>query len=129
MIDLVKHSDGTIKVVVKCLKRAAIVQWAEGPFLAAAIAPIEETRGKGEEVLALSRAVAEKIRKLRAMKRVPLPYDLWTDPAEEPGVLADAVAAHLSGTIEQKQEILEAADVVTRLQKVLALMQSDKQPA
>jgi ATP-dependent Lon protease len=48
---------------------------------------------------------------------------------QEPGLLADAVAAHLRGKIEQKQEILEVADVITRLQRVLALMQADQQAA
>ena len=119
-----------LTVLAKCLKRAAIVQWAEGLFLAAAIAPIEETRGKDEEAVALSRTVIEK---LRAMKGFPFRhsegYDLWTGPPEEPGDLADAVAARLSGTIEQKQEILEAADVITRLQKILALIQTGKEAA
>jgi ATP-dependent Lon protease len=130
VIDVLNRHDRGLTVLAKCLKRAAIMQWAEGPFLAAAIAPIEETRGKDEEAVALSRTVIEK---LRAMKGFPFQYsegyDLWTGPPEEPGDLADAVAARLSGTIEQKQEILEAADVITRLQKILTLIQTGKQAA
>ena len=131
VINVVKRGDGTLKVLAKCLKRAAIVQWAEGPFLTATIAPIEETRGKDEEAVALSRTVIERLRaKGKNPFMYPFGYDrLWHGHSEEPSALADATAARLSGTIAQKQEILEAADVVTRLQKILALMQADEQAA
>jgi ATP-dependent Lon protease len=125
VIELVKLADGTPKVLVQCLKRAAIVQWAEGPFLAAAVGPIEETRGNDEEALALSRAVREKLEAHRMIDLLHGIYGRLSD-IEKPGLLADAVAAHLPLKIEQKQEILEAADVITRLQKVLALMQTDQ---
>jgi ATP-dependent Lon protease len=128
VIDLVKLDDGTLKVLAKCLKRAAIMQWAEGPFLAAAVSPIEETRGNDEEALALSRAVREKLKAHRKTDILSSAHDHLSD-IEEPGLLADAVASHIIGKIEQKQEILEAADVITRLQKVLALMQTDQQAA
>ena len=132
-----RRRDGKLAVSAKSLKRATIVQWAEGRFLAATIAPIEETRGKDEEAVALWRTVIETLR-ARGMSPstagdVKLSrkgsWDLWGGPPEEPGDLADAVAARLSGTIEQKQEILEAADVITRLQKLLALIQTGKEAA
>jgi uncharacterized protein len=128
--------DGNLRAVAKCLKRAAIVRWTEGPFLTATIAPIEGTRDKDEEAVALSRTLIEK---LRARGKFPFMYPrgydcLWHGPSDEPGVLADAVVGRLwgdilCGTIEQKQEILEAADVVTRLQRILALIQADEQAA
>jgi uncharacterized protein len=125
-----RRGDGTLTVDAKCLKRAAVVQWAEGPFLAAAITPIEETRSKDEEAVALSRTVIEEVRAMKGFPfRYPEGYDLWTGPPAEPGDLADAVAARLSGTIAQTQEILEAADVITRLQKILALIETCKQAA
>jgi ATP-dependent Lon protease len=107
------------------------VQWAEGPYLAAAVSPIEETRGNDEEALALSRAVREKLKAHRKIDILSSPTDRLSDieEIEEPDLLADVVASHLRGKIEQKQEILEAADVITRLQKVLALMQTDQQAA
>jgi uncharacterized protein len=131
VLHVASRGDGTLSVVAKCLKRAAITQWAEGPFLTATIVPIEETRGKDEEAVALSRTVIERLRaKGKNPFMYPFGYDrLWHGPSEEPSALADAVAARVSGTIEQKQEILEATDVVTRLQKILALMQIDKQAA
>jgi ATP-dependent Lon protease len=66
--------------------------------------------------LALARAVRAKLMAHRKIGILSSLYDRLSD-IEEPGLLADAVAAHLRGKIEQKQEILEAADVITRLQK------------
>jgi ATP-dependent Lon protease len=128
VLDLINLGDGTVKLLVRAVKRAAIVHLIEAPFLTAEVAPIDELHGKDEEALALSRAVREKLKAHRKIDILSSPYDRLLD-IEEPGPLADAIASHLSGKIEQKQEILEAADVITRLQKVLALMQTDQQAA
>ena len=45
---------------------------------------------------------------------------------EEPGALADAIAPLLPVSIEQKQQLLETADVVARLEAILNLMKSSK---
>jgi ATP-dependent Lon protease len=128
VVDHINLGDGTVKLLVRAVKRAAIVHLIESPFLAAEVAPIEELHGKDEEALALLRAVREKLKAHRKIDILSSPYDRLLD-IEEPGVLADAVTPFLSGGIAQKQEILEAADVITRLQKVLALMQADQQAA
>ncbi len=48
---------------------------------------------------------------------------------DEPSLLADAIAPLLPCEISQKQELLETGDVITRLQKLLALLQTGKQAA
>ena len=48
---------------------------------------------------------------------------------EEPGALADAIAPLLPVGIEQKQQLLETADVVERLEAILDLMKSSKNAA
>ena len=48
VIDLVSLGDGT-ELFVKALERAAIIHFAEGEFLTADTAPIQESRGAGEE--------------------------------------------------------------------------------
>jgi uncharacterized protein len=47
----------------------------------------------------------------------------------EPGALADAVAPILVAEIDQKQDLLETGDVVRRLEKIIALMDTERQPA
>jgi uncharacterized protein len=126
--DLIKLNDGTIKLLVKTLTRAAIVRLVEDPFLTAEIAPFDESRGQDEEAIALSRAVLEALFAARNVGQISSVYDRLQEN-KEPGTLADAVAAILGCDIRQKQDLLETGDVVSRLQKILALMNTDQQAA
>jgi uncharacterized protein len=126
--DLIKLNDGTIKLLVKTLTRATIVRLVEDPFLTAEIAPFDESRGQDEEAIALSRAVLEALFAARNVGQISSVYDRLQEN-KEPGTLADAVAAILTCDIRQKQDLLETGDVVSRLQKILALMKTDLQAA
>ena len=126
--DLFKLNDGTIKLLVKTLTRATIVRLVEAPFLTAEIAPFDESRGQDEEAIALSRAVLEALFAARNVGQISSVYDRLQEN-KEPGTLADAVAAILRCDIRQKQDLLETGDVVSRLQKILALMKTDQQAA
>jgi uncharacterized protein len=126
--DLFKLDDGTIKLLIKTLTRASIVRLVEGPFLTAEIAPFDESRAQDEEAIALSRAVLETLIAARNIGFLSSYYDRLQE-FKEPGTLADAVAAILPCDIRQKQDLLETGDVVSRLQKILALVKTDQQAA
>jgi len=126
--DLFKLDDGTIKLLVKTLTRATIVRLVEDPFLTAEIAAFDESCGQDEEATALSRAVLEALFAARNVGQISSVYDRLQDN-KEPGTLADAVAAILRCDIRQRQDLLETGDVVSRLQKILALMKTDQQAA
>jgi uncharacterized protein len=128
VIDLIKLNDGTIKLLVKTFTRATIVRLVEDPFLTAEIAPFDESRGQDEEAIALSRAVLETLLAARNSGQISFLYDRLQE-SKDPGTLADAVAAILPCDIRQKQDLLETGDVVSRLQKILALMKTDQQAA
>jgi uncharacterized protein len=128
MMDQVTLGDGTIKLLVRGLDRAAILHFAEGEFLAAETTPIQESRGAEEEAFNLSRAVLEKLQAHRNVDGLSSPY-AGLSGILEPSALADAIAPLLSAEIDKKQELLETSDVVTRLEKILALMNTGPQPA
>jgi ATP-dependent Lon protease len=128
VIDLINLGDGTIKLLVKGLQRVAVAQLIEGPFLAAEVVGVGETRESDEEALVLSRTVVEEVQASRKSDFPPSPYRLFSIP-QDPSELADAIAPLLKCEISQKQELLETSDVVARLQKVLALMKADQQAA
>jgi ATP-dependent Lon protease len=125
VIDLASLDDGTMKLLVRALERAAIIHFAEGEFLTADTAPIQESRAEEEEAFNLSRAVLEKLQAHRNLN-----FDYLTRVAiHKPSVLADAIAPLLSVEIDKKQELLETSDVVTRLENIIALMNADREPA
>jgi uncharacterized protein len=128
VIDRTTLHDGTIRLVVKGLERAAIAQLAEGQFLTAEVAPVEESRGQETEAFDLSRAVLEEFRAYRNANLSAAPYARLPH-IREPGELADAVAPFLLGEIDQRQDLLETSDVIARLEKILALMKADRQAA
>ena len=126
VIDLTTLPDGTIRLSVESLKRAAVVRLAEGQFLAAEITAIEESRGQHMEAFSLMHPVLEKFQACRNADLSSPPY-AGLPIAREPSVLADAVAPFLLIDIAGRQDLLETSDVITRLEKILALMQTDLQ--
>ena len=128
VIDRTTLHDGTIRLVVKGLERAAIVQWSEGQFLTAEVTPVEDSRGQEAEAFDLSRAVLEEFRAYRNASLSAGPYARLPH-IREPSELADAVASFLLVEIEQRQDLLETSDVIARIEKVRALMQADRQAA
>jgi ATP-dependent Lon protease len=123
--------DGTLKVFVSGLKRAALVRLVDDECLAAEIAPVDEERSQTAEALNLSRAVLEAYQiyanvdfsdLARATQtRFGLPH------IGDPGMVADSIAPMLSIGIDKRQQLLETGDVVTRLETLLELM--DRPPA
>ena len=127
-MDLLSLGDGTMKILVEAFERAAITHFAAGEFLTADTAPIQESRGAEEEAYNLSRAVLEKLQAHRNVDGLSSPY-AGLSRIREPSTLADAIAPLLSAEIDKKQELLQTSDVVTRLEKIIALINTDRQPA
>jgi ATP-dependent Lon protease len=130
VIDRQTQVDGVLKVSVSGLQRTAIVRLINDEFLAAEVVPIEEERGQSPEAATLSRAVLEAY-------QVYANVDFSSPPAGpkarfglpsigDPSLLADTVAPLLSIGIEQRQQLLETSDVVTRLETILDLMNASR---
>jgi uncharacterized protein len=126
VIDLTALNDGTTRLAVKGIERVSIVRLAEGQFLSAEIAAIEESRGQEAEAFDLSRAVLEEFRTYRNVSRGLYAH---IQHIHEPSLLADAVAPYLVVDIDRRQDLLETSDVIARLEKILALMKADRQAA
>src|ERR1700761_4678227 len=125
--------DGTLKLFISGHDRCVVVHPVEQPFLAAEVAPLEQSRGHGAEAVVLFRAVLEAYQRWANVDLSGVPQGpqarLRLPNMEEPGALADAIAPLLPIGIEQKQQILETADVVARLESILDLMKSSKNAA
>lgn len=118
--------DGVLKVTVSGLQRMAITRLVDGEFLAAEITVIEEQRGQSPEAASLSRMLLDAYRTYANVDHSSLParqrVRFGLPSADNPGLLADTVAQMLPTGIDEKQQLLETSDVVTRLEKVLELL-------
>jgi ATP-dependent Lon protease len=120
--------DGTLRLITRSLERVTLNRCFGEEMLAATVAPFVESRADAAQAVALVRTVLERL-------RAHLNVDYSSEPhsrlphIREPGVLADAIAPLMPIKIAERQELLETGDAIARLEKILALMKSDRRAA
>jgi ATP-dependent Lon protease len=127
ILQLLKLPDGTVKVLVEGVERAKVEQLVTGDFFAAKTATLGEGEAYDErEMDVLVRSVVSQFEQYVKLNR-KVPPEILTSLAgiEQPGRLADTVAAHMSLKLDAKQRILEIQDVRRRLEHILALIEGE----
>jgi len=127
VVQLLKLPDGTVRVLVEGAARARILRFTDNSaYFEAEIEPIDEENADSPEARATARAVVEQWENYVKLSRKSQPEALQSiAQIEEPGRLADTVAAHLSVKIPDKQALLEQADVPRRLEKIMTLIEGE----
>ena len=127
ILQLLKLPDGTVKVLVEGSERAQITEFTDKEefFQAfASIMPEPETDQK--ELAALSRSVVAQFEQyIKLNRKVPPEVLVSINQIDEPGKLADTIASHLALKIPEKQELLEAATIQARLEKIHGFMEGE----
>ncbi len=124
---LLKLPDGTVKVLVEGERRVRILKYVRTDEYFEAEAEIVESAAVAEEEIeALTRSVASQFESYAKLnKRIAPEVMVSIGQIEDPGQLADTVASHLNIKINDKQQLLEIADVAERLERVLGLMEGE----
>jgi ATP-dependent Lon protease len=127
ILQMLKLPDGTVKVLVEGARRARIRDVSDlgSHYVASAIAIPAEV-GQNHEVEAMRRAIIAQFDQYVKLNR-KIPPEILTSLAgiEEPGRLADTIAAHLPLKLEQKQQVLEMFDVKARLEHLLSQLETE----
>ncbi len=127
ILQLLKLPDGTVKVLVEGTERASVAALTAGDYFAAQVAPLGDTEQYEErEMDVLVRSVVSQFEQYVKLNR-KVPPEILTSLAgiEQPGRLADTVAAHMSLKLDAKQKVLEIQDVRRRLEHILALIEGE----
>ena len=127
ILQLLKLPDGTVKVLVEGERRAVLQKYLETEdYFSAQVAMLEAMPLTDKEGEALTRSVLNEFDQYVKLN-MKIPPEILTSLAgiDDPGRLADTVAAHLSLKIEDKQQILEVQDVRGRLEKILGVLESE----
>ncbi|HEX7381638.1 MAG TPA: endopeptidase La [Nevskiaceae bacterium] len=122
ILQLLKLPDGTIKVLVEGVDRARVVQIAEKDgYLTASCRrlPPDAVVESAEVDAAMRAAIATFEQYVKLNKKVPAELLPSLSGVDEPGRLADAIAAHLTLKLEDRQKVLDTADPRERLDFVL----------
>ena len=127
ILQLLKLPDGTVKVLVEGSRRASIAGFTDtDTYFEAQVAPIAEESGDAKETEALGRTVVSQFEQyIKLNKKIAPEVLVSLNQIDDSSKLADTISAHLSLKIAEKQELLEAAKVGTRLERVFAHMESE----
>ncbi|MCX2801393.1 endopeptidase La [Microbulbifer thermotolerans] len=127
VLQLLKLPDGTVKVLVEGGQRVKILDVVDGDgHYRAKVEPMQTEDLPEAEAEALVRsAMAQFEQYVSISKKVPNEVITSLSGIDEPGRLADTIAAHMSLELAQKQELLETASVKERLEQLLGLMDSE----
>ena len=127
ILQLLKLPDGTVKVLVEGAERAKIEKLVAGAYFSADTSPFKDIENYDErEMDVLARSVTSQFEQYVKLNR-KVPPEVLTALAgiEQPGRLADNVAAHMSLKLDAKQKVLEIQDVRKRLEHILALIEGE----
>ncbi|TMS58760.1 endopeptidase La [Imbroritus primus] len=127
ILQMLKLPDGTVKVLVEGTQRANIVDVTEDEshFTCEAV-PVAPGPVESAETEALRRAIVSQFDSyVKLNKKIPPEILTSLSGIDEPGRLADTIAAHLPIKLEQKQKVLEMMSVTERLESLLSQLEGE----
>ncbi|WP_101925397.1 endopeptidase La [Luteimonas rhizosphaerae] len=128
VLQLLKLPDGTIKVLVEGTERVALRDIREDDgALTGTGTPVDAVEGREpREVEAIARSLMSLFEQYVKTNR-KLPPELLQTLAgiDEPGRLADTIAAHLGVRLSDKQRLLESIDTADRLELLVGFVDGE----
>ncbi|OPA80322.1 endopeptidase La [Paenibacillus selenitireducens] len=126
---MLKLPNGTIRVLIEGVVRAEILQYTTNEeYFEVHIKELPEQESKGPEIDALMRTVLNQFEYYINLSKKVTPETLAAvSDIDEPGRLADVITSHLSLKIKDKQGILETIDVTERLEKLLDILNNERE--
>lgn len=129
VLQLLKLPDGTTKILVEGICRAKVIRYLlQEKFFQVRIERREEAMLKTVEIEGLMRSVTSQFEDyVRLNRKVPPETLMSVINVEEPGRLADIIAAHLTLKTKDKQTILEALDPRERLERLAQILNRENE--
>ncbi len=128
ILQLLKLPDGTVKVLVEGAERVRITGYDNIDAFFTAHVEIMEPEGEEEqkELEILTRSLLAMFDQyVKLNKKVPPEILTSLSGIEEPGRLADTIAAHMSLKLDEKQKILEINNSRVRLERLMVLIEGE----
>ncbi|WP_159881130.1 endopeptidase La [Paenibacillus puerhi] len=126
---MLKLPNGTIRVLVEGVIRAEIAEFLTNEeYYEVNVRELPEQDSSDPEIDALMRTVLTQFEHYINLSKKVTPETLAAvSDIEEPGRLADVICSHLSLKIKDKQDILETVDVKQRLEKLLGILNNERE--
>jgi ATP-dependent Lon protease len=127
ILQMLKLPDGTVKVLVEGVQRANTQTITEtNDYFVGEVTPVQAEADATPEIEALRRAVTQQFDQYVKLNK-KIPPEILTSIAgiDDPGRLADTIAAHLPLKLEAKQAVLDLFSIAKRLEKLLELLEHE----
>jgi ATP-dependent Lon protease len=127
VVQSLKLPDGNIKVLVEGVDRARVIEWKEDKgfhrVVVKVLAKTKETAGDVEGTMTKVVSLFEQYVKLSNN----LHYDamIAAVKVDDPGKLADTIAAHLLVGVDEKQNLLEINSPLERLTRIASILEAE----
>lgn len=128
VLQVLKLPDGTVKVLVEGLYRGQVLTIEDtGGLFVSHIETVKDNDSESHpELEAVRRALLAQFEQYAKLnKKIPAEIVNSINGISDNSRLADTVAAHLQLKLEQRQQILETADVVARMEFLLSCLESE----
>ncbi|WP_340123200.1 endopeptidase La [Methylobacter svalbardensis] len=128
ILQMLKLPDGTVKVLVEGVQRSKVLHYkeTEGYFSAVVTEIYDVLKLTEQEQDVLQRTVINSFDQYVKLNN-KIPPEVLNSLAgiDDPSRLADTMAAHMTLKVNEKQAILETADIEKRLENLMTLMEGE----
>ena len=127
ILQLLKLPDGTVRVLVEGVTRAAVDDFtAKSEYYEANVAALENEGNKTAKAKTLSRSVYDQFEEYVKLNK-KIAEDIVTAVANinNPAKLADTISVHLAVKIPEKQKLLAETNVAARLETIFELLDGE----
>ena len=128
ILQLLKLPDGTVKVLVEGSLRSRVESYQEeAGYYSAVVTEIKDRTHQNEQELdALIRTTIKFFDQyVKLNSKIPPEVLNSLSGIDDPGRLADTMAAHMALKVEQKQKMLEMDSIEARFENLMALMEGE----
>ena len=126
ILQLLKLPDGTLKVLVEGIGRVSLTNVREGDdFIQTQVEELSTGAIEPRESDVITRAAVSLFEQyVNLSKKIPAEVIATVSGIDDPNRLADTIAAHMTLSLAQKQDVLEVANLTERFEQLMGLMES-----
>lgn len=127
VLQLLKLPDGTVKVLIEGVRRAKVIRFLNNEvYFLADVEIVDDQNTKTQQIEILVRSLKSQFEQyVKLNRKIPAEVLAAVLAIEDPSRLTDTICQHLVVKLDEKQDLLETADLLKRLEKLVGIMESE----
>ena len=127
VVQSLKLPDGNIKVLVEGVERARVIEWKEDKGFFRVVVKVlpKQREAAGDVEQTMSRVVALFEQYVKLSNNLHYDAMIAAVRVDDPGKLADTIAAHLLVGVDEKQNLLEIISPLERLNRIAGILDAE----